>query len=368
MIDCAGRISHNAHVLFRQLSDGPCKTYLIASHKTSEALLIDPLLQNVETYLAMLHSKGLKLSGLLDTHTHADHLSACAELRDRTGAPYLMHRAAAAPCVTRRIEDGETMGFGEESLRFLHTPGHTGDSLTVVFADKVLSGDFLFIGSFGAGRLDLLGSDPGVHYESLKKIDALKDDLLLYPAHDYQGQTHSTLGAERKVNPILAPKPREAYIQWWLERKFGPADWMNEVVKANAACTRDLRAVAIPKEQAACACASGATESAAIFPQISPNELARRLRHAPHDLLLLDVRTPEEYREDGHIEGTVLIPVDELAHRVKEVSPGAAVVSICRSGKRATRAAGLLKEAGCQKIWVLTGGMLAWNQERLPVA
>lgn len=354
-------------MLFRQLSDGPCKTYLLASPKSSEALLIDPLLQNVEAHLAMLKSEGLKLSGLLDTHTHADHLSACAELRDRTGAPYLMHRAAGAPCVTKRIEDGETMGFGDVSLRFLHTPGHTGDSLTVLFEDKVLSGDFLFIGSLGAGRLDLLGSDPGVHYESLKKIDALKDDLLLYPAHDYQGRTHSTLGAERKINPILAPKSREAYIQWWLERKFGPADWMNEVVKANAACTRDLRAVAIPKEQSACACASGPAESKEEFPKISPQELSTWLRKTPKGLFLLDVRTPEEYRDDGRIDGTVLIPVDELARRAGEVPKEAAIVSICRSGKRAARAAGLLKEAGYQKIWVLTGGMLAWNQERLPV-
>lgn len=355
-------------MLFRPLSDGPCKTYLLTSPKTSEALLIDPLLQNVESYLALLSGEKLKLVGLLDTHTHADHLSACAEMRDRTGAPYLMHRLAAAPCVTRRLDDGETLGFGDARVRFLHTPGHTRDSLTLVFDDRVLSGDFLFIGSYGAGRLDLLGSDPAVHYESLKKLDGLKDDLLLYPAHDYQGQTHSTMGAEREVNPVLAAKPREAYLRWWAERKFGPAEWMNDVVKANAACTRDIHAVVIPQEQAACACASGPPESTDVFEQISPLELSTRIDKTHHGLFLLDVRTPEEYQEDGHLEGAVLIPIDELAQRIDEVPREANVISICRSGKRATRAAILLRKAGRQKITVLTGGMLAWQQERLPAS
>ncbi len=246
-----------------QIREGPCRTYLLLSEKTREAVLVDPLLEQADGYLETLRREGLTLRLLIDTHTHADHLSACAALRDRTGADYLMHRATPVSCATRRVSDGETVGLGDLTIRFLHTPGHTADSLTLSLGDRVLSGDFLFIGSYGAGRLDLPGSDPSVHFDSLAKLDSIPDSAVLLPAHDYQGNQESTMGAERKANPVLAPRGREEYLRWWSERQFGPADWMIDVVKANAACTRDPRAVAIPKEQAACACAAAGAGGAA---------------------------------------------------------------------------------------------------------
>lgn len=351
----------------RQISDGPCRTYLLTSPRAREAVLVDPVLERVEDYLRQLSREGLSLRCVIDTHTHADHLSGCAALRDRTDAAYLMHRAAPAPCVTRRLEDGETLGLGELSVRFLHTPGHTGDSLTLLVGDRLLTGDFLFIGSSGAGRLDLPGSDPAVHFDSLSKLDTIPDETVVLPAHDYQGRLESTLGTERASNPVLTPRGRDAYVQWWSRRDLGPPDWMLRVVEANAACTRDPRAVPIPKDLQAGACAAAGPCSPSA-PQISPKDLALQIHQAPGSAVILDVRTPEEFTgELGHIQGAVLIPIDELPDRLAEVPPGP-VVAICRSGKRAARAAQLLKEEGRDEVRVLAGGMLSWNEEGLPLA
>jgi len=354
-------------MLCRQIGDGPCKTYLLASEKTREAVLVDPLLQKIDEDLRLLASEGLKLALVIDSHTHADHLSAGAALSERAGVPYLMHRDSRSARVNRRASDGEVLSFGDLRVSLLHTPGHTADSLTLVLEDRVLSGDFLFIGADGAGRLDLPGSDPAVHFDSLKKIEGLPDRLLLSPAHDYRGAAESTLGAERKANPVLTPRGRDAYVRWWLDKKFGPADWMKGVVKANLAGAFDLNAATIPAGNAACACVGGPADAAS-HPALSPKDLAKMLKDKTSPLVLLDVRTPEEFTDElGHIKGAVLIPVDELAGRIKEVPPGP-IVSICRSGKRAARAATMLRGAGREQVWVLTGGMLAWNEELLPVA
>jgi|CXWL01.1.fsa_nt_gi glyoxylase-like metal-dependent hydrolase (beta-lactamase superfamily II)/rhodanese-related sulfurtransferase len=354
-------------MICRSIGNGSCKTQLLVSPKTKEVVLVDPLLEKTADYLDLLRKEGLKLACAIDTHTHADHLSGGLDLREKTGAAYIMHAASRSNCVSRRVEDAETVGVGDISVKFLHTPGHTRDSVSLLLGDRLLSGDFLFIGSYGAGRLDLPGSDPAIHFDSLKKLDSLPDSLLLLPAHDYQGLEQSTLGAERKANPVLTPRGREEYLKWWAAKTFGPSDWMKEVVAANLQGARDPRAVLIPKENAACACAA-APAVGAPQPQISAADLARNLERAPGSVVLLDVRTHEEYNDElGHIAGTVLIPVDELSARVREVPPGEVVV-ICRSGKRAARAAAMLSEAGRDKLWVMTGGMIAWNEAHLPTA
>lgn len=352
----------------RELNGKDCKTYLLHSERSREALLVDPLLDRTDAYLELLRKEGLRLAGVADTHTHADHLSGCAALRDRLDIPYLMHADARQECVTRRLADGEALGLGGSEVRFLHTPGHTPDSLSVTFEDAFLSGDFLFIGALGAGRLDLPGGDPASHYESLRRLDSLKDAVALLPGHDYQGRAASSMGEERTLNPVLRPRAREEYLRWWAERRLPPAEWMKDVAKANLACTRDPRAAKVPQGQAACASACAPGHGEEDFPELSSADLSRMLQAGTLKPFLLDVRTPEEFEgELGHIAGSVLIPIDELAGRVREVPAGAAVVSICRSGKRAAKAAGVLREAGFEKVWVLAGGMLAWNEERLPV-
>lgn len=351
----------------RQIGMGACKTHLLIAPKTREAVLVDPVLQRAAEHLALLRGEGLKLAAVVDTHTHADHLSAGAELRELTGAAYIMHEATRCRAVSRRVSDGETLGVGDLKVSFLHTPGHTADSVSLLTPDTLLSGDFLFLGSYGAGRLDLPGGDPGAHFDSLKKLDALPDALEVMPAHDYQGLERGTLGAERRVNPVLTPRGREEYLRYWAGKTFSDSSWMGPVVAANIRGERDPRAVLIPETGAACACASGPAEHAAL-PQISAPELQGLIAQGRRGLVLLDVRTPEEYAgELGHLPGAVLIPIDELPSRLSEVPPGEVAV-ICRSGGRASRAAAMLKAAGRDRLWVLTGGMLAWNGAGLPKA
>jgi len=349
-----------------QIGTRSCRSYLLVCEKSKEAALIDPLLDNIETIRDFINAEGLRLSCVIDTHTHADHLSGASAWSD--GAAYAMHEKSKVATVTRKVADGETIGVGGFKIRFLYTPGHTPDSLSLVVEDRLLSGDFLFSGPDGAGRLDFPGSDPAAHFDSLRKLDSLSDGLLVFPAHEYAGKIGATLGQERRMNPVLSPRTRDAYLDWWAKRRQEPEDWMGQVVRANISGTRDPRAVAIPQGGAACACAATPASAHDDLPRIAPKDLAQKLRLAPRALSLLDVRNPEEYNDElGHIAGAVLIPLDQLERRLSEAPPGPLAV-ICRSGNRAAQAAALLRANGRDDVWVMTGGMLAWNEARLPTA
>lgn len=349
----------------RELNGGDCKTWLAVAEKTREAVLIDPLLEKSSAYLELLKREGLRLALVVDTHTHADHLSGALWLQKTTGVPVAMHEASRAAAVTRRLVDGEMLAFGELSLQVLHTPGHTIDSISLTGAGTLLTGDFLFLGALGAGRLDLPGGNPDHHFASLGKIAALSGGLEVLPGHDYQSRERSTLGAERRDNPILAPRGLYAYRSWWESRKLGPADWMGAVVKANLEGRLDPTGVFIPK--GVTACASAPCRGDGDMPHLASADLARMLAEK-RSLFLMDCREPEEFRDElGHVAGAELIPLAAVAGRAAELPADRPIVSICRSGKRALRAAQALREAGCKEVWVLSGGMLAWNEAGLPV-
>lgn len=357
-------------MFFEQLNEGACKTYLVADEASCEALLVDPVLERVDHYLGELERQGLSLQYVLDTHAHADHISGGAALRDRTGVPYLMHRNAPCRCADVRVDEGDTLPLGELEIRFLHTPGHTQDSMTLLLPDRMLTGDFLFLGEGGAGRTDLPGGDPGEHWDSLQKLKGLPDDLLVFPAHDYHGRSHSTLGEERRTNPRLRPWPREAYVAWLDSLKLGPADWMKDVLQANYACATDPRAVWIPVDAPTCE-VRGTAESVNVqlVQTIAPQALADQLASiaAP---MVLDVREPAEFvGELGHIQGARLIPVGQLSARLNELDAlkEREIVTICKSGGRSATAAAILTIAGFPRVHSLDGGILAWNAQRLPV-
>jgi glyoxylase-like metal-dependent hydrolase (beta-lactamase superfamily II)/rhodanese-related sulfurtransferase len=344
-------------------SDG-CRTHLLASERTREAALVDPLLTALDADLARLRERGLVLRWAIDTHTHADHLSSGAALRERCGAGYLMHALAPTARATLRVGDGEELGLGEATLRFTHVPGHTRDSLMIAVDGALLTGDFLFLGVDGAGRLDLPGADVGAHYESLRRLDGLPDAVEIRPAHDYRGRSVSTLGAERAANPVLRSRSREDYLRWWERLRRPSESWMAAVVAANAAGAFDARAVDVPTERPTCAaCAEPPADPALL--ELTPRELAARLER--EKLVLLDVREPDEYDgELGRIRGSRLIPLGELSARRGEL-PAGPVVAVCHSGKRSARAAAELKRAGRTDVAALAGGMLAWNAAGLPV-
>lgn len=352
-------------MVFEQLNPHACRTWLVVADGADRALLVDPVLDHAREYLAMLGARGLRLAWVIDTHTHADHISAGAALRDETGCEYLMHELAPARCVTRRLRDGERLSLGGIDCAVVHTPGHTRDSISLVIGDRLLTGDCLFLDSAGGGRDDLPGGDPGAHWESLRKLADLPDNLVVCPAHEYRDRQPATLGSQRIVNPHLAPRTREEFVRYLEDLKLGPADWMKDVLAANYACARDPGAAWIPVDMPACeikgTLALNANERA---PRLLAPAALRTLLDGGAPPVLLDVREPAELlAELGRLPGVVNIPVTRLASRLGELEAHrqAPVVVVCRSGGRATTGAQILLQAGFTDVAVLEGGMSGWR-------
>lgn len=359
-------------MLFEQLNPASCKTYLIASSETKEAMVVDPVLEHVEEYMKTLKDKGLKLRYVIDTHTHADHITGGTALRDRLDAQYCMSSRAPAACANLRVDEGDELEVGEVSLGFLYTPGHTQDHLTIVMKDRLFTGDFLFIGEAGAGRTDLPGGDPGVHYDSLQRLKAFDDSLLIFPAHDYRGKTTSTLGKERKENPRLRPISRETYVEWLESLRAPTPEWMKDVLRANYACALDPRAAWTPVDLPACEVQNPCLQQSVNVhdvQSISPRELKSLLDSSQTRPLILDVRQPEEYEgELGHITGSILIPLGEIPLNfasIKEQNPQG-IVTVCRMGNRSMTAASILSKAGFHDVQSLQGGMTLWRELGYP--
>jgi glyoxylase-like metal-dependent hydrolase (beta-lactamase superfamily II)/rhodanese-related sulfurtransferase len=351
-------------MIFRQLNPGPCRTYLVGSEKTREAALVDPVLDRVEDYLAILEHERLRLAWIIDTHTHADHISGGPALCDHTKAPYAMHHLGRPHCPTQRMRDGDTIAVGDVTLRCLHTPGHTNDSLTLAAGDRLLTGDFLFIGDAGAGRTDLPTGDPGEHFDSLQKLKGLPDATEVFPAHDYQGKVSSTLRQERKDNPRLRFTAKDEYVRWLAGLATPPPDWMRKVVEANYACTQTPGSVWIPVDLPACQVKGSLSLGVDGQPvrTISAEEARRRIETG--GAVVLDVRNPDEYTgELGHIKGSILIPVPALAQRLREIEPQREreIITVCRSGGRSHTAAGILMQAKFPRVVSMEGGMTRWR-------
>ncbi len=345
---------------FRAFASGGCRTYLVRSRLSAETALIDPAINHVDDYLRLLEGEGLRLTHVVDTHTHADHISGAASLADKTGCAYVMHANAPARCVTERVSDGATLDLAGVRMKVIHTPGHTRDGICLVFGGAVLTGDTLFLDDGGAGRDDLPGGDPGEHYDSLQRILTLPDSTTVLPAHDYRDRPPSPLARQKRSNPHLRPRSKEEFVAYLRGLCLGPAEWMKDVLKANYACSRDPRAVEIPSEVNACE-VMGSGPSAGI----SPADLRRRMESADAPVLL-DVREiPELTGELGHLPGITHIPLGSLEARLGELesSRDRNIVVICKMGSRAAAAAQFLTQSGFPKVEVLAGGMMRWRRE-----
>lgn len=343
-------------MLFRELNRGKCKTYLIACERTKKAALVDPLKDRVDRYLASLAYFGCELEAIIDTHTHADHRTACWELHDITSAPVMMHRRAPAPHVDMHIEDGQFIPIGNERLRVFHTPGHTPDSISLVAGNRVLTGDTLLI--HGTGRCDFAGGDAGAQYDSIiHKLFTLPDETLVFPAHDYRGHTQSTIGEEKRTNPRVAGRTRDAYIHLMNNLGLALPEKIQEVLQPNQSAIED-ESVPFPP-----------LSELNRVRQLTPQEVQQQLTR-PTRPVLLDVREPEEFTgELGHVAGSLLIPLKELPTRVGELEPykDKNIIVICRAGVRSTTAAALLTGMGFEHVANLKGGMVEWDEQKLPV-
>src|ERR1022692_1627547 len=200
-------------MIFRQLFDSVSGTYsyLLASRAGGEALIIDPVLEKVDRYLQLIRELDLKLVKAVDTHLHADHITGLGALRDKTRCITVMGEQTKADVVSMRLADGEKLTIEGLSLDAIYTPGHTDDSYSFIMPDRVLTGDTLLIR--GTGRTDFQNGDPRAQYDSIfDKLLKLPDETLVFPAHDYKGDTVSTVGEEKFFNPRLKVKSVDEYV------------------------------------------------------------------------------------------------------------------------------------------------------------
>ena len=227
-------------MIFRQLFDQTsCTyTYLVASHKQKEALIIDPVIEHVDQYLKLLSELDLKLRFAIDTHVHADHITGLSELREATECATVMGEMAHLECTSINLRDGEQLELGEIVIQALYTPGHTSDSYCYfLLPDRIFTGDTLLIR--GTGRTDFQNGDPNAQYDSLfNKLLLLPDNTYIFPAHDYNGMTVSTIGEERIHNPRLQVNTKEEYVQMMNGLELEPPELMNIAVPANRHCGR----------------------------------------------------------------------------------------------------------------------------------
>jgi glyoxylase-like metal-dependent hydrolase (beta-lactamase superfamily II)/rhodanese-related sulfurtransferase len=352
-------------MIFRQLNNDVCKTYLIADEVTREAVLIDPVIIYTDNYIEMLKKENLRLAYVIDTHTHADHISAGPSLLDATGCGYVMYDKSPVSCVTKRVKDGDTLKAAGTEFKFLHTPGHTKDSLSVISESHFFTGDFLFLDDGGAGRDDLPGGNPSDHWESFQKLRGLSDELIVFPAHDYRDRKPSKLGHQKDVNPFLEDRSKSDFVGFINDLKLGPAEWMHDVLKANVACSRDPEAAYIPKDSPACEVMGTADPS---LEDIEVNYIDAHILHSLIEedtgLTLLDVRDPYELNDDlGHIKGIINVPVGGLMTHLGKLGDDKSkgIVVICRSGARAGTAAKELTKEGFTDVSVLLNGMMGWR-------
>jgi len=343
-------------VFFKELNDIQCKTYVVACEETRKALIIDPEKDYLERYLAVLAYHRLLLDAIVDTHTHADHLSGGPLLRVLTDARLIMHVQAPTPRVTEHVADGDVISIGKLEVKILHTPGHTPDSISLYVEDRVFTGDVLLIG--GTGRTDFAGGDSGEQYDSVtQKLFALPEETLVYPAHDYRGNTVSSIGAEKKANPRIAGRSRQEYIDLMASIEFPLPGKIQEVLQPNQ--------TAIDDDMINYPTLAQLNE----VRQLDTDQVSAALKEVPAPIFL-DVREPDEFNgELGHIADSQLVPLRELPRRAEEMQniKLTPVVVICRSGVRSTTAAAILTALGFRNVSNLKGGMVAWNAKGLPV-
>ena len=340
-------------MIFEQVAAGGCQSYLVGCEATQAAALIDPELSKIDRYRGLLAQHGLTLKYIVDTHTHADHFSASKAMSADFGVPVVMHRLAPAPHATLRLDDGEMLIVGSLRIRALHTPGHTRDSMSLVMDDRVFTGDTLLIG--GTGRTDLPSGDPHELYDSLfGGLLKLAPETLVYPAHDYKGRSHSTIGAEIADNPRLQKTDRAEFVSMMQALDLAAPTHLTEALRTNMSGGKTV--------------AQLLSEAAARVPFMSLAEVAARLGGNSRDIVILDLREKEAF-EGGHLPGARHLPRGQLELRVNTElpDPTARILTYCEFGKISTLAAATLRDLGYGRAAALDGGMTAWREGGYPV-
>jgi len=340
-------------MIFEQIATGGCQSYLLGCDGSQSGILIDPHLNQMDRYLGLAAKAGLRIRYVLDTHTHADHFSAAKELGRTLDVPVVTSKLSPAPYASFKLEDGEILRVGNMRLRALHTPGHTRDSMCILAEDRIFTGDTLLIG--GTGRTDLPTGDPDQLYDSLFGR-VLKQDpaLLVYPAHDYKGRSHSTIGDEIASNPRLQKRERAEFIAMMKQLNLDAPTHLTEALRTNMSGGKTVEQLLF--------------EASAQVPFVSMAELAERVNRNDLGLILLDVREKDEFSK-GHIPGARHLPRGQLELRVNSELPDPTqrILVACEFGRISTLAAATLRVLGYTKAAALDGGIKAWRESGLPM-
>lgn len=350
-------------MLLRQLFDAASSTYtyILADERSREAVLIDPVFEQYTRDAALLRELGLRLLYTLETHVHADHVTAAWLHKRASGSQIVVSKRTGATCGDVMVEAGHVVQFGEHALEVRATPGHTAGCVTYVSHDRrtAFTGDALLIR--GAGRTDFQEGDAGMLYRSIVgQIFTLPDECYLYPAHDYAGRTLTTIVEEKAFNTRVGGQASERDFTVFMQNLNLPHPKQIDIaVPANLRCGR-------PETDDFPAPATwGPTYiTYAGIPEIEATWVAEH----PSDVTVLDVREQDELTgPDRRIAGVLHIPLGALRDRVADVPRDKPVVSVCRSGRRSAQATVILREKGRPDSANLAGGMLRWNALHLPV-
>ena len=340
-------------MIFEQIATGGCQSYLLGCGQTHGAVLIDPALQQIDHYIGLAGRLGVRIRYVIDTHTHADHFSASRELGRILGVPVVMNRLSPAPYANFRLGDGEILRVGDMRLQAMHTPGHTRDSMCLAVEDRIFTGDTLLIG--GTGRTDLPTGDPDALYDSLfDRLLKLPPETLVFPAHDYKGRSHSTIGAEIADNPRLQRRDRAGFVQMMQQLDLAAPTHLTEALRTNMSGGVTV--------------AQMLSDAASTIAFVSMRELQDRVAAGDLGFILLDVREKDAY-EAGHIPGARHLPRGQLELRVNKdlPDPTVRILTACEFGHISTLAAATLRTLGYTKATALDGGIRAWREDNLPM-
>jgi len=343
-------------VIFRQLFDATSGTYtyLLASRRGGEALILDPVLEKVDRYLQLVRDLDLKLVKAVDTHLHADHVTGLGALRDRTRCVTVMGEQSGVDVVAMRVGDGDRLRIEGICLDVIHTPGHTDDSYSFAMADRVFTGDTLLIRS--TGRTDFQNGDPRAQYESIfNRLLRLPDETLVFPAHDYKGDTVSTIGEERAFNPRLQVRSAEEYVALMNGLNLPSPKMMDVAVPAN------MRQGLAQEEIARRGWAVSAEAAVALA--------GRR------DVALIDLRERAERAKHGVVPGALHAPYADLEENLEPggvlhelaSETGKRLLFFCAFGERSAMAVRAAQDAGLARACHVEGGMAAWKKAGGPV-
>ena len=340
-------------MIFRQLFDSVSSTYsyLLASRRGGEALIIDPVLEKVDRYLQLVRELDLKLVKAVDTHIHADHITGLGALRDRTHCITVMGENAKVDVVSMRVSEGDKITIEGVALDVMYTPGHTDDSYSFLTQDRVFTGDTLLIR--GTGRTDFQNGSARAQYESLfGKLLKLPEETLVFPAHDYKGDMVSTIGEEKRHNPRLQVKSVDEYVDLMSKLNLPNPKMMDVAVPAN------LRQGLAQDDVASKGWALTAVEAIALIGVPS--------------VTLVDLREQSERDKHGTIPGSLHAPYPDLADNIRRggvlhelaSATGKRIIFYCAFGERSAMAVQAAQDAGIASACHIHGGIAAWREAR----